>query len=175
VCSIALGDSISWLINDAPFGVTLLFFFLGAFTRGNATYWVGRGIAKGVERSRFEKRLHAPGYLKAQRFIQRWGALAVPLSFLTVGVQSAVNLSAGISKMPLRRYVPAVALGAALWALIYTSIGMAVFYAWLALDWPWIVAGIVLLAIVAFVVLRWRTREREKQAPDAEQPSEIKG
>jgi len=168
-----MADLISWLINDAPFSVTLLFFFCGAFIRGNATYWIGRGIAKGVENSRFEKRLHTSGFRRAQQVIQRWGAFAVPLSFLTVGVQSAVNLSVGIGKMPLRRYLPAVALGAAFWALIYTSIGMAVFYAWLVLDWPWVVAGLGLIAILVAVVLRLRARKRNNEEPEHEEPSDI--
>ena len=43
----------------------------------------------------------------AEGFIKRWGVLAVPLSFLTIGVQTTVNLTAGILRMPLtRRRVP---------------------------------------------------------------------
>lgn len=162
-------DVISWLINDAPFVVTLSFFFCGAFIRGNVTYWIGRGITKGVERSRFEKRVDTPKFRSAQRFIQRFGAFAVPLSFLTVGVQSAVNLSAGIGKMPLRRYLPAVALGAALWALIYTSIGLTVFYAWLALDWPWVLAALILIALIVVLIVRCRARKRTSQSLNTEQ------
>ncbi|WP_313811352.1 VTT domain-containing protein [Glutamicibacter sp.] len=151
-------DTITWLIDDAPFVVTYVFFFLGAFVRGNTTYWLGRGIAKGVEHTRFERHLRGAVYQRAQRFIARWGMLAVPLSFLTVGIQSAVNASAGMSRMPLRRYLPAVTVGALAWALIYTTIGMAVFYAWIALDWPWIVAGVIVIAVVLWFILRARKR-----------------
>ncbi|WP_345470891.1 VTT domain-containing protein [Glutamicibacter ectropisis] len=167
-----MAETISWLINDAPFGVTFIFFFFGAFIRGNATYWVGRGIAKGVEHTRFQKHLHGPVYRKAQRFIGRWGVFAVPLSFLTLGIQSAVNASAGVSRMPLRRYLPAVAFGALLWSAIYTTVGMAVFYAWLALDWPWLVGGLILIGLVVFVVLRMRSRKRsttENPNPESSQ------
>ncbi|MGQ3383661.1 DedA family protein [Glutamicibacter sp. TV12E] len=168
-----MAQTVSWLINDAPFGMTFIAFFLGAFTRGNATYWVGRGIAKGVERTRFHRHLHGPVYRRAQKFIGRWGILAVPLSFLTIGIQSAVNASAGISRMPLRRYLPAVALGALLWSLIYTTVGMAVFYAWLALDWPWVVAGLLVVGAVVLAVVRMRIRKQAAKGNPEPENSEI--
>lgn len=168
-----MAETISWLINDAPFGVTFIFFFLGAFARGNATYWVGRGIAKGVERTRFHKHLHGPVYRRAQKFIERWGIFAIPLSFLTLGIQSAVNASAGISRMPLRRYLPAVAVGALLWSAIYTTVGLAVFYAWLALDWPWIAGALALIGVVVFIVLRRRARKRPAQETTAPESYQI--
>ncbi|UYQ76976.1 VTT domain-containing protein [Glutamicibacter sp. JL.03c] len=168
-----IAESISWLINDAPFGVTFIFFFLGAFARGNATYWVGRGLAKGVEHTRFQKHLHGPVYRRAQKFIGRWGLFAIPLSFLTLGIQSAVNASAGISRMPLRRYLPAVAVGALLWSTIYTTVGLAVFYAWLALDWPWVAGGLALIGVVVLIVLRRRARTRSAQESAPPESSEI--
>lgn len=168
-------DIISWLIDDAPFAVTLAFFFCGAFIRGNATYWIGRGIAKGVERTRFDKHLHGLAARRAQRFIIRWGVLAVPLSFLTIGIQSAVNASAGASRMPLRRYLPAVGVGALLWALIYTTVGMAVFYAWIALDWPWLVGGALAIGLVVFMVLRVQRQKDRAYSEDAGAEAEDKG
>ncbi|MFY9679940.1 DedA family protein [Glutamicibacter protophormiae] len=160
-----MSETIAWLIDGAPYAITFAFFFCLAFARGNATYWMGRGIAKGVEHTRFERHLHGPAYLRAQRFIARWGMLAVPLSFLTVGIQSAVNASAGVSRMPVRRYLPAVAVGAIAWALLYTTIGMAVFYAWLALDWPWLVGGALVIALAAAVTIRMRKRRSAYDTP----------
>ncbi|WP_404287065.1 DedA family protein [Glutamicibacter arilaitensis] len=139
--------------------VTFTFFFFGALLRGNATYWVGRAVARGVENTRYQRIMHGIMYRRAQRFIARWGMLAVPLCFLTVGIQSAVNASAGASRMPLRRYLPAVTVGALAWALIYTTIGMAVFYAWLALDWPFIVAGLLVIMVIVYFVLRYHKRK----------------
>lgn len=160
-----MSETIAWLMDGAPYAITFVFFFCLAFARGNATYWMGRGIAKGVEHTRFERHLHGPVYLRAQRFIARWGMLAVPLSFLTVGIQSAVNASAGVSRMPVRRYLPAVAVGATAWALLYTTIGMAVFYAWLALDWPWLVGGALVIALAAAVIIRMRKRRTAHDTP----------
>jgi membrane protein DedA with SNARE-associated domain len=144
-----------WL-RDAPFGWAYLFLFCGAMLRANSTYWIGRGLAAGVRHSRFEHFLEGPIYQRARRFMARWGVFAVPLSFLTVGIQTAVNASAGISRMPLVKYLPAVVAGCLMWALIYATVGMAVIYAWLALGWQWIVAGAVVLAITTLAWIRYR-------------------
>ncbi|MET1034455.1 MAG: VTT domain-containing protein [Arthrobacter sp.] len=146
-------------IRDAPFGWTFAFLFAGAMLRANSTYWIGRGLAAGVRNSRFEHLLEGPVYLRARRLMDRWGILAVPVSFLTIGVQTAVNASAGISRMPLARYLPAVVLGCLLWALIYATVGMAVFYAWLALGWQWIAAGAVVVGVATAAWIRHRRRE----------------
>ncbi|MDN5754546.1 MAG: DedA family protein [Arthrobacter sp.] len=146
-----------WL-REAPFGWAYLFLFLLSMARANTTYWVGRGVAAGVSHSRFEYVLEGPIYRRAQRFVARWGILAVPLSFLTIGIQTAVNASAGMSRMPLSRYLPAVIVGCLMWALIYATVGMAVVYAALAVGWQWIaLAGVV---VVAGAVLWIRYRRR---------------
>ena len=63
--------------------------------------------------------------------MRRFGAPAVTLGFLTVGVQTAINASAGMLRMPQRRFLPAVTLGALLWSLVYTTVGFTVVDAWL--------------------------------------------
>lgn len=151
--------------EDAPFLVTFIFFFCGAMIRANTTYWIGRGLAAGVTHSRFQRLLQGPFYLKAQALLARWGTLAVPLSFLTVGVQSAVNASAGVTRMPLRRYLPAVVAGCLLWALIYATVGMSVVYAWIALDWPWLVLSAVVVAGVVALLVRRNRRAKKVIGP----------
>lgn len=146
-----------WL-SDAPFGWVFAFLFLLSMARANTTYWVGRGIAAGVEHTRFQHVLTGPIYRRAERFIQRWGIFAVPLSFLTVGIQTAVNASAGVARMPLARYLPAVVAGCLIWATIYSTVGMAVIYAWLALGWQWIAAGALAVVVLALAWIGHRRR-----------------
>ena len=118
-------------LSDLPLGWTLLAFWCLAMTRSNGAYWIGRGIAAGT---------------------------SVPLSFLTVGVQTFVQISAGVTRMPLRRYLPAVALGSAIWALIYGSIGMAVILAWLETGGHWPPVLLLLAVVTALVVMHRRRR-----------------
>ncbi|MFF5792087.1 DedA family protein [Paeniglutamicibacter sp. NPDC012692] len=147
-----------WL-RDAPFGWAYAFLFLLAMARANTTYWLGRGIAAGVKHTRFQHLMTGSIYQRAERFIQRWGIFAIPLSFMTVGIQTAVNASAGVARMPLARYIPSVIVGCLIWATIYSTVGMAVVYAWIALGWQWIVAGALVVAITTFAWIRYRRQD----------------
>ena len=110
-----------------PWGWAFLFLWVSVMGRANGTYWIGRAVAAGTGRTRWAGVLTSAAYARAQHLAERWGVLAVPLSFLTVGTQSLVQLSAGVSRMPLRLYLPAVSVGCAIWAAIYSTVGLAVF------------------------------------------------
>lgn len=147
-----------WL-RDASFGWAFAFMFLLSMARANTTYWVGRGLAAGVKHTKFQHVMTGPIYQRAERFIQRWGIFAIPLSFMTVGIQTAVNASAGVTRMPLIRYIPAVIVGCLIWATIYSTVGMAVVYAWIAIGWQWIVAGALVIGITTLAWIRYRRRD----------------
>jgi membrane protein DedA with SNARE-associated domain len=149
----------SEMFSSLPFGIAYVGLFLGAMLRANTTYWIGRGIARGTEHSRFKHFMTGPIYERAQRFMERWGIFAVPLSFLTVGIQTAVNASAGVSRMSLKRYLPSVIAGCLIWALIYSTVGMAVILAWLEVGWQWVVAGAIVVGIVTWAWIKYRRRD----------------
>jgi membrane protein DedA with SNARE-associated domain len=148
--------------TQLPLAQAVLFLFVVAMLRANATYWVGRGVIGGVARTRLSHRLDGPSMRRAQRFMARWGVLAVPLSFLTIGVQSAVNATAGLTRVPLSRYLPAVTVGALLWAVVYATVGLAAIYATVALAVrsPWAAA---LVLVVAGGVVAWMLRRRARR------------
>lgn len=123
--------------------------------RANTTYWIGRGMATGTGLTRYAHVLDSPLYLRAQAMAERWGVLAVPLSFLTVGVQTFVQLSAGVTRMPLHLYLPAVAVGCMIWAAIYATVGLAVFVAWLESGGHWLIP---VAAVAVAVLIVWRRR-----------------
>lgn len=115
------------MFSDQPVAIAFALLWLIATLRGGATYGLGRGLRGASARSDRTARLLArPEVARAEATVRRFGAPAVTLCFLTVGVQTAVNLAAGLLRMPLRRYVPALLLGAALWATIYVTVGVAV-------------------------------------------------
>lgn len=106
--------------------------------------------------------MDSPLYRKARRLINRWGVIAVPLCFLTVGLQTAVIITTGFTKMPLRRWVPAMLVGTFIWACIYTTIGFAILAA-LGLE-PWmfpLALAIVITVLVIVTQLRERRINRE--------------
>lgn len=142
-----------------PYAATLAFFFAGALVRSNATYWAGRGLRAGGERTRLSRHLDRPAVAAAERFVRRVGAPAVTLSFLTIGFQTAVIAASGALRMPLTRFLPAAAVGSVVWALVYTTIGFAVVEAWLTgTAGPWLLLALALVtglwAVTALVARR---------------------
>ena len=148
-----------------PYAATLAFFFAGALLRSNATYWAGRGLRAGGERTRLSRHLDRPAVVAAEWFVRRVGAPAVTVSFLTIGFQTAVIAASGALRMPLTRFVPAAVVGSAVWAVVYTTIGFAVVEAWLtgaAGPWLLLVLGLVAAVwVVTALVARRAGRSRQ--------------
>ncbi|AVZ38588.1 MULTISPECIES: DedA family protein [unclassified Dietzia] len=122
-------------IAEQPYPIAFGLLFVIVMLRANATYWLGRGALSGGRLSdRVARHLEGRHMQRAQKLSARYGVVAVPLSFLTVGVQTAINFSAGFTRMPLTRYLPAVVVGCALWALLYSTVGMV---GWSAITTLW--------------------------------------
>lgn len=159
------------LVEDWPVWVVFVVLWLGAFVRGTATYWVGRGVRAGGGRSRWADRLDRPVVQRAEGWVRRFGAPAVTLGFLTVGVQTAINASAGMLRMPQRRFLPAVSLGAVLWATVYTTVGFTVVDAWLGnVAWWWAVVAIGAVVAIVLVSRRLGRHEEPERPARPEQP-----
>lgn len=149
-----------------PIEVALAFMWGVGIVRTSIVYGLGVLAAEGGSRfDRIRKAMDSPLYRKARRLINRWGVIAVPLCFLTVGLQTAVIITTGFTKMPLRRWVPAMLLGTFIWACIYTTIGFAILAA-LGLE-PWmfpLALAIVITVMVIVAQLRERRINRETVA-----------
>lgn len=146
-----------------PIEVALAFMWVVGIVRTSIVYALGALAAEGGARlDRIRKAIDSPLYRKARRLINRWGVIAVPLCFLTVGLQTAVIITTGFTKMPLRRWVPAMLVGTFMWACIYTTIGFAILAA-LGLE-PWmfpLALAIVITVLVIVTQLRERRINRE--------------
>ena len=146
-----------------PIEVALAFMWVVGIVRTSIVYALGALAAEGGARlDRIRKAMDSPLYRKARRLINRWGVVAVPLCFLTVGLQTAVIITTGFTKMPLRRWVPAMLVGTLMWACIYTTIGFAILAA-LGLE-PWmfpLALAIVITVLVIVSQLRERRINRE--------------
>jgi len=146
-----------------PIEVALAFMWVVGIVRTSIVYALGALAAEGGARlDRIRKAMDSPLYRKARAFSNRWGVIAVPLCFLTVGLQTAVIITTGFTKMPLRRWVPAMLVGTFIWACIYTTIGFAILAA-LGLE-PWmfpLALAIVITVLVIVTQLRERRINRE--------------
>ncbi|WP_353828777.1 DedA family protein [Agromyces sp. SYSU T0242] len=128
--------------------------FVIVLLRAGGTYALGRGSRAGVKRLLERRGRMAPRLARAEAVIERFGAPVVALSFLTVGFQTAVNLAAGVLRMPLVKYIPALVVGGAAWATLYGVLGLATVNAIIQAAQRDPVAAIVsVLAVVAVLVL----------------------
>jgi membrane protein DedA with SNARE-associated domain len=157
---------------DGPLAWVWLFFFCVVVLRAQATYWIARVVttqALSHTRPRSGRRARVHAWLSGDSArggidrLQRWGAPAVTLSFLTIGAQTAVNAAAGVLRMPFRRYLLAMLPGCAAWATVWSTIGMSAFYAALAAGltaWWGVAVAVLALAAVATGLAVRRSRKR---------------
>ena len=164
-------------LDGAPFFAIFGFFFTIVCLRSQATYWIarlvvaqtmGRPAPKNRVLARAQVWSQGPSAARGIAALNRWGALAVTASFLTVGFKTVVNASAGLTRMPFARYLPAMLVGCVIHSTIYATVGWAAWEAALAAaaGSPWGIAvllGLVLAAALA-VARRRSARRRSTES-----------
>lgn len=156
-------------IRALPIGWTIAVLYVIVFLRANATYWIGRAIRHQGGRMQWARRyLESGAMCTAERFSARFGVYAIALSFLTIGIQTAVNMSAGALRMPYRRYLPGLCVGCLAWAILYGTIGLAVFQAIVLgmLGSPYVFVPLGIVAVIAGAWWGGRRRLRPITSPD---------
>lgn len=158
-------------IHELPLLAAIAVLWVIVLCRAGGTYALGRAAGHLTDRGRVSRLLDGPRVAAALELVRRWGAPLVALSFLTVGFQTAANAAAGLLRMPLVRYLPALAIGGLAWATIHATVGLAAIAVWLELFWrsPW--AAVAVLAIIAtgaVIVILSRRRRRDRQELPAE-------
>ncbi|MFT4164914.1 MAG: VTT domain-containing protein [Microlunatus sp.] len=148
-----------------PFPLAVTALFVIVLLRAGGTYALGRLARSGASRTRVQRLAESPRFERAQELLARWGAPVVVLSFLTVGFQTLVNLAAGIGRMPLRRYLPALVIGGALWAILYATVGFVTFAGLVGVyqlsPVGAVVGGLVLVGgLVSYIV--WQVRRSHR-------------
>jgi membrane protein DedA with SNARE-associated domain len=153
----------------AQLGWWAVFVFLVGvvFFRAQGTFWLGRWARKGAEATAtsanpraaaMARKLSGPGADRARGYLERWGFLGIPASFLTVGFQTMVNASAGFIRMRWDLYTVAMIPGCLAWAAIYTLVTFSLVEAWTRSP-ALLVVGIVTVAgliAAAFAITRQR-------------------
>lgn len=144
-------------LAELPFWQAFVALFVVVLARSSGTYAIGRGARAGLQHYRGS---HRDLTARSEALLCSLGPVAVTLSYLTIGVQTAVHLTAGVMRMPLRWYVPAAVAGSAAWAALYATIGLAVVQAWIAAEaepWHAVVAfAVVALTVTVSLVMRRR-------------------
>ena len=150
-------------LSGHPFVVVYLALFGIVFLRAQATYWLGRLLGAGLYRTRLGARIE-PRLERSRAIIDRYGPPAVTASFLTIGLQTAVNATAGATRMRFIRYLIAMLAGCAAWAAIYSLGGIAILTAWWRAFTYSPALAIALLLALAIGVAWWAQRRRARDA-----------
>jgi len=158
-------------IQALSFAWAALALFAVAVVRSQCTYWLGRALRAGLLQSaRWRGFFARDGMVRGQAAIERWGWPIIPLSFLTVGFQSAVVAGAGVLGWPWLRFSLASLPGCVLWGCVYAAGGLAAFAALAALasvsTWLALAALIVLLIVITLLIRRRRTMAAPASPPD---------
>jgi len=163
-------------VDDLGWWAVAIFLFVVVFVRTQATYFVGRWVRSGTTRlalepdahprlARMSARLTGTGMDRAQAFLDKWGFIGIPLSFLTVGLQTLVNGAVGYTRMRWDLYTLVMLPGCALWVGAYFAVGASAVQLW-RLS-PWLLVG----ATVAVVGVAWlAVRLRRSGDSDARTP-----
>lgn len=160
-------------LTDGPFALVFVALFLGAMARGQLMYWAGRIVTEQtLQRTaptegwqlKVHSWLQGGGADAGIRAIRRWGLAIVPVGYLTVGFQSMVQVGAGVLRIKLLWYALAQIPGALAWALIYSTIGFAIWSALIAAaaGSPLGLAAILAVAIVLVATIALRRRHRQR-------------
>ena len=157
-----------WMTGWPWLGV-YLFFLLGAVARSQAIYWLGRGVAAGVLRSRWKDRAESARVRRATRTVERWGMPIVPAAFLTVGFQSAVFLAVGLLRVGWLRFTLWAIPGCLVWAALWGGGGLAAFAGAreLARRSPLLLAAVIVAVGLVVAVVAVAARRR-RDARDTE-------
>ena len=106
---------------------------------------------------------------RAERWFERWGSAAVFFGRMVPLVRTFVSYPAGISRMPMGRFLLFSALGSLPWNAALIAAGYLVGENYPQIEaalkpWEYVIYAVV-LALVAYFVVRWW---RAKRAADAE-------
>ncbi|GAA1752262.1 DedA family protein [Aeromicrobium alkaliterrae] len=134
---------------------------LGAFVGDNIAYRIGRAV--GVDRFSPERRPRLGRAIERARYEldRRAAVLILTARYIPVG-RVAVNMTAGATGFPYRRFLPLCALGAISWSVYSVLIGV-VAGTWVK-EHPLVgaVVAVVIAAIVGFVIDHLLQRKRRK-------------
>lgn len=147
-----------------------VFLFMVVLLRAQTTYWLARAAASGAVlatgRQGFlgavARWFDGPVPRKGAAMLDKWGVIVIPLCFLTVGIQTAVNAGAGLVRMRWSTYTIAMIPGCVLWALVYGLGTLAVFAAAIraVAGSPWGWAGLALIVALIAAKIVWGRRKR---------------
>ncbi|WP_034608845.1 DedA family protein [Cellulomonas sp. URHD0024] len=174
-------------LGGVPVGIAIVGLFVIVMARSHGTYWAGRGVVRGAQgahrldsapgwwhatMTRLEQWTGTQAAQKGLGMVRRWGAPAISLAYLTVGLQTAIFASAGMIRMPYLRFTLASIPGALVWSVVWATVGFGA--VWGAINLfavsPWALLAAVALVAAVIGGLVWFRLSRRARRPTPVEP-----
>jgi membrane-associated protein len=178
---IAPGES-GLLIGAAVFATTLpkgillwLVITVAAGIGDSIGYAIGRKFGPSLRETKLIQKYGVEGWDKATGILRRRGAWAVFFARFLPVVRTLTPAAAGTSKLPYRKFLPAVVAGAACWSALHITLGALLGTAAervegvIGTGGAIIVGGLALALVITIVVRKARKKSREKRVATAQQ------
>jgi membrane-associated protein len=128
-------------------------------------YAIGRRFGPSLRRTKLIQKYGTDGWDKATGILQRRGAWAVYFARFLPVVRTLTPAAAGASRLPYRKFLPAVVAGAACWSAMHIAIGAALGEAAERIEGVISTGGIVVLGVVVLaLIVTLAIRKRRKEA-----------
>ncbi len=135
---------------------------LGAFLADNAAYWLGRWIGDPLARRLFRGEKGQARLRWAEGAVRNRGATLIVLGRFIPGGRTATTVAAGTLEMPYRRFLPADAVAATLWALYVSMLGYVGGASFEDNIWLPLLIALGIALLVAAAVEAWRRVQRRR-------------
>lgn len=155
------GDTIVLFMATAGRGgvewlLLLLAVVTGSLAGESVGFAIGRVFGPRLRASRLGRRLGERHVLRAERWLQRRGGVAILLSRFLPVMHALIPVTVGASHYPYRRFLAWSAPACVAWAALYVSVGQAAGSSYRALADELHFAGwIVLGGVLLFVAVVW--------------------
>ncbi|MCT2585051.1 DedA family protein [Actinophytocola gossypii] len=147
----------------------LIWTTVGSVAGAMLTYYLGAWLGRDRTRSLITRAplMKASDFDRTERWFQKHGTKAVFFGRMVPLFRSLISLPAGVERMPLWKFLSLTTLGSLIWNSGFVIAGYMLGANWQVVDqyagiFQKVVIGLVVLAIVVFVVHRLRDRRREK-------------
>ncbi|KQM15329.1 hypothetical protein ASF83_04930 [Plantibacter sp. Leaf171] len=176
------GDTVVIVASTAVVGPVqwismILVVIAGALIGESVGFALGRWFGPRIRASRLGRRIGERHWVRAERYLDRRGGIAVFVSRFLPVLHSLIPLTVGMSTMTYRRFISWTLPACVIWSSAYVSVGAvaAGSYRELSERLHWagyvFVGIIVLFAVVVLIVKRVLQRSEERHMLDQEDPA----
>ncbi|WP_298180978.1 DedA family protein [Saccharomonospora sp.] len=130
-------------------------------------YAIGRRFGPRLRETKLIQRYGTDAWDKATGILQRRGAWAVFFARFLPVVRTLTPAAAGTSKLPYRKFLPAVVSGALCWSLLHVSLGAALGEAARQVEDVLSTGGMIVVGVLAAIGLFFLVRYKRKKAAAA--------